>query len=87
VIRRLVTTIVLIAALAACSPLGNQDCPREGGIGGTGDCSTEQTLADNLIVPKSEDGWHAVSLDGRDDRFGWVESRHLAPSDQMPDWR
>jgi len=47
----------------------------------------ELTLAYNPIVLKSEDGWHAVSLDGRDDTFGWVESRHLAPSDQMPDWR
>lgn len=47
----------------------------------------ELTLAYNPIVLRSEDGWHAVSLDGRDDTFGWVEATHLAPSDQMPDWR
>ena len=47
----------------------------------------ELTLAHNPIVLRTEEGWHAVSLDGRDAVFGWVEARHLAPSDLMPDWR
>lgn len=47
----------------------------------------ELTLAYNPIVLTTQDGWHAVSLDGSEALFGWVEAAHLAPSDQMPDWR
>jgi hypothetical protein len=47
----------------------------------------ELTLAYNPIVLHSRDGWHAVSLDGSDAVFGWVDAAHLTPSDQMPDWR
>ncbi len=43
-IRKAIALLALIA-LTACSastvPRAN-DCPREGGIGGTGECSTEQ---------------------------------------------
>lgn len=43
-IRKAIALLALIA-LAACSAsavLPAKDCPREGGIGGTGECSTEQ---------------------------------------------
>jgi len=43
-------TIVLLAllALAACSApavVPENDCPREGGIGGTGGCHSEQEIS------------------------------------------
>ena len=33
----------------------------------------ELTLAYNPIVLQSQDGWHAVSIDGSDDYLRWVE--------------
>jgi hypothetical protein len=46
-IRKTIALIVLLA-LAACSipeALPENDCPREGGIGGTGSCVAEQPIS------------------------------------------
>jgi hypothetical protein len=46
-IRKAIALLALLA-LAACAPAvvpSAIDCPREGGIGGTGECSTEQLIS------------------------------------------
>jgi hypothetical protein len=45
---RKILALIAILAVAACSvatEIPANDCPREGGIGGTGDCTTEQSLS------------------------------------------
>jgi hypothetical protein len=46
-IRKAIALLALLT-LAACSAPAvtpAHDCPREGGIGGTGDCSNEQKIS------------------------------------------
>lgn len=40
-VRKLIAAAFL-CALTACSPQAFNECPREGGIGGTGDCTFEE---------------------------------------------
>ncbi len=45
-IRKLIA-VFLLTVLASCSApdkMPANDCPREGGIGGTGDCSTQSEV-------------------------------------------
>ncbi|MEP1964616.1 hypothetical protein [Tateyamaria sp.] len=44
-IRKLIALLGLVALTACSTPqiVPAKDCPREGGIGGTGDCQSQQT--------------------------------------------
>ncbi|GFE51925.1 hypothetical protein So717_36780 [Roseobacter cerasinus] len=45
-IRKTIALVALIALTACSTPdvVPAKDCPRQGGIGGTGDCTTEQEV-------------------------------------------
>ncbi len=46
-IRKTIALVALIILTACAGPTEApaNDCPREGGIGGTGNCSTEQIIS------------------------------------------
>ncbi len=43
-IRKAMALVALLTLVACSNPVGNpgKGCPRQGGIGGTGECTTDQ---------------------------------------------